>query len=166
MELSDITFGNITDNDYNDACVYWYRKTHTNKQGDGRFSIITPFVSDSYERLIEWFMDKHLGFRVSVNKNGRWIKFYKNAINNDAINEISNIARNDLFDGCNFELYFKLGNYEIRRPEVCKLKFAKRDESIIAYHVIFMNIHAQLFSFNENTEPVKSLFNDGLYVFR
>jgi len=166
MELSDITLGNITDDNYNDACAYWYRKTHTNEKGDGRFSIVNPFVSHSYEGLLDWFMSNDHGFRVSVNDNGRWLKFHKEVIDNHIVHKISTIARNDRFDGCNLELYFKIGNYEIGRQELCKLKFAKRDSRIIAYHIMFMNIHEGLFSFNKDTNPVKSLFNNGLYVFR
>ena len=164
MELSDITFSNITDEDYNIACLHWYKKTHTNERGDGRFSIVNPFVSYNYERLLEWFISKDFGFKVSENDNGRWRKFHKEIITAGIINEIGNIARNDHFDGCNLELYFKVGNFEIKRPEICKLKFAKRDEKIISYHVMFMGIHQHLFSFKDNTGQINKYMNNGLYI--
>jgi hypothetical protein len=154
MDLKKILLEQITDTEFKRLRSFWFKKTRPSEDFDFA-RIIKPLTAENYDVLLEEFVVNAYSDKVSVNKVGKWIRYYTRNITPANIQEIAEIASADRFKKGHLELYFKVAAFEEEHLRIC---FAEINSLIVGYHIQARRQHYNLFSWTKQPQLQKKSF--------
>lgn len=132
MNTKEIIVSSISDEKFGKIHEQWYRRRN-HKGRIGALQIKNPLHAKDYTSLIDQFMNHPKSQRISVNKEGVWIKIPRSEWDDKTSRHIAEIAQKDRVKKGHLDLWIGEENYH---HECLRLTFAETSEGIVGYEML------------------------------
>lgn len=151
MNLKDIVLKQAPLEEFVQMHSTWYHSPSIIHQVNPARITQTITFPDYHSMLMQFLGDARAD-RVSVNKKGKWLKFYARRLLAREIQEIARIAGADSKKQEHIELYFKERPYD---QAFVKLKFADIADQLVCYYLFFPSNLADWYTWQERPALLK-----------